>query len=88
MNAKTSWVTSSNINALWYSAPADNWIIGPVDYLGTSSGVIASTGNQGISSCPYNVSNDAWMYYSNDGWIIADANDITIECLTGNHSFQ
>ena len=83
VNAKTSWISTSNNYALWYDAPADDWLIGSVDNLGTSTGVIASTGNQGISSCPYNVPNDAWMY-SNDGWIIADANDVSIECLIGN----
>ena len=61
-------------------------MIGSVDDLGTDVGGIGSTGNQGISSCPYNVPNDAWEYYNN-GWIIADANDVSIECLTGNHSF-
>ena len=57
-----------------------------LDNLGASSGYIASNGNQGISSCPYNVTKDAWKYW-NDAWIIADANDISIECLTGNDIF-
>ena len=84
INAKTSWISSSN-TALWYNAAADDWMIGDVGYLGTYTGGISSTGNQGRSSCPYNVPNDAWKYGDN-GWIIADANDVSIECLTGNLS--
>ena len=85
MNAKTSWISSSN-TALWYNA--DDWMIGSVDNLGTNTGGILSAGIQGISSCPYNVPNDAWVYATTNGWIIADANDISTECLTGNHGFQ
>ncbi len=86
VNGKTSWISLSN-HALWYNPGAADWIIGPVDYLGSVTGGISSTGNQGISSCPYNVPNDAWMY-SDGSWIIADANDVSVECLTGNHRFQ
>ena len=62
-------------------------MIGSVDNLGTFTGGISSIGDQGISSCPYNVPNDAWQYARDSKWIIADANDVSIECLTGNHSF-
>ena len=86
VNGKTSWILSSNSNALWYNPPSEDWIIGSLDDLGTSTGGVASNGNLGISSCPYNVSEDAWKY-SDNGWIIADANDVSIECLTGNDIF-
>ena len=86
VNGKTSWILSSNNNALWYSAASEEWFIGSLDDLGTSTGSIASNGNQGLLSCPYSVPNDAWEY-SNDGWIIADATDVSIECLTGNDIF-
>ena len=92
VNGKTNWIhlvfpwiPSSN-PALWYNPASDDWMIGYVDNLGANLGSIASTGSQGRSSCPYNVPNDAWQYYANNGWIIADANDVSIECLTGNHS--
>ena len=83
VNGKTSWISSSG-HALSYHAASDDWLIGSVDNLET--GGIASTGNQGRSSCPYNVSKDAWEYANPvlNEWIIADANDISIECLTGN----
>ena len=86
VNGKTSWISSSN-NALWYNPASDDWMIGFVDNLGTIFGFISSTGSQGRSSCPYNVPNDAWKYSDGNSWIIADANDVSIECLTGNHSF-
>ena len=86
VNGKRSWISSSG-HALWYNPVSDDWMIATVDYLGTDTGGISSNGNQGISSCPYNVPNDAWEYVIDGSWIIADANDVSIECLTGNHSF-
>ena len=88
VNGKTSWISSFNINAIWYDTNesgtiSDDWIIGNLGDLGGNVGGIASTGNQGMSSCPYNVSMDAWKY-ANPEWIIADANDVSIECLTDN----
>ena len=87
VNGKTSWISTTNNNALWYGAlPANDWMIGSLDDLGSNFAGISSRENQGISSCPYNVPNDAWMY-SNNGWKIADANDVSIKCLTGNDMF-
>ena len=87
VNGKTSWISSSNSHALWYNPTSEDWMIGKLDNLGANSGYILSNGNQGISSCPYNVTKDAWKYW-NDAWIIADTNDISIECLTGNDIFS
>ena len=92
VNGKTSWISSNNINAIWYDTDAygsisDDWIIGSLGELGGNSGGLASTGNQGMSSCPYNISMDAWKYaIPNNGWTIADANDVSIECLTKGES--
>jgi hypothetical protein len=86
INGKTSWISSSN-TALWYNPASIEWSIGLVDDLGTVTGGISSTGAQGRSSCPYNVPNDAWKYARGGSWISADANDVSIECLSGNHSF-
>jgi hypothetical protein len=88
VNGKTSWISFSS-HALWYNAAANDWMIGSVDDLGTDFGFISSTGSQGRSSCPYNVPNDAWKYWITDinVWTDADANDVSLECLTGNHSF-
>ena len=81
VNAQTSWISSSN-TALWFNYRTNDWMIGSLDDLGANSGGISSAGNQGRSSCPYNVPNDAWKYVANSSWIIADANDVSIECLT------
>ena len=86
VNGKTSWISSSN-TALWYNAGSDDWMIGSVDNLGSGTGGISSTGNQGQSSCPFNVPNNAWKYGGNNGWVIADANDVNIECLAGNDNY-
>jgi hypothetical protein len=86
VNGKTSWISSSNNNALWYNAAVYDWMIGSLDDLGANFGGISSTGNQGRSSCPYNVPNDAWEYWNN-AWIFAGANDVSIKCLTGNDMF-
>ena len=84
VNGKTSWISSRG-EALWYNAVSDDWMIASVDNLGANFGSVSSTGNQGRSSCPHNVPNDAWQYsVGNGGWIIADANDVSIECLKGN----
>ena len=92
VNGKTSWISSNNINAIWYAdaygSISDDWIIGSLSGLGGNSGKIASTGNHGMSSCPYNVSMDAWKYKKNNGWIIADANDVTTECLAGKYKIE
>ena len=86
VNGKTSWISTGQL-ALWYNAPSYDWLIGGVNDLGSSLGGISSTGAQGRSSCPYNVPNYAWKYNEDASWTIADANDVSIECLTGNYSF-
>ena len=89
VDGKTSWIKSSNhalYSMLMYNAVGNDWLLASVESLGTSIGSLSSTGDQGISSCPYNVTKDAWKYW-NDAWIIADTNDISIECLTGNDIF-
>ena len=85
VNGKTSWISStSNQTLLWYNTPSADWMIGyQGDLESSTSGSISSTGDQGISSCPYNVPNDAWKYVGIGGWINADANDVSVECLTG-----
>ena len=88
VNGQTSWISSSS-RALWDNPASNDWLIGTLNDLGTYLGGISSTGDQGRSSCPYYVPNDAWEYLNYDigGWINADANDVSIECLTGNYSF-
>ena len=63
-------------------------MIGYLEHLGTSTGSISSTGAQGRLSCPYNVPQDAWLYGGDSGWVTADADDVSIECLAGNHNID
>ena len=86
MNGKTSWIPLNNNNALWYNPSLSDWLIGSFGDLGTYTGGISSTGDQGRSSCPYSVPQDAWMYWANGAWTTADADDVSIECLAGNHN--
>ena len=89
VNGKTSWISSNNNTALWYNAASDDWMIGSLGDLGTSYGGISSTAHQGRSSCPpYKLPQDAWQYGGNDGWIIAYADDVSIECLAGNNNID
>ena len=87
VNGKTSWMSTINNNALWYNAVSHDWLFGYQNDIGSSLGGISSDRNQGMSSCPYNVPKDAWEYFGNGAWIIAQANDVSIECLTGKDSF-
>ena len=82
VNGKTSWISSINNNAIWYNAGSADWMIGPLDNLGTYFGGLQSEVQEtGRSSCPYTV--DTWEYWNNwNSWIIAD-NDISVECLAG-----
>ena len=86
VNGQTSWISPTNNVALWYSAATNDWMTGPVGDLGKNYGGISSNGNQGRSSCPYNVPQDAWDYWANGAWITASADDVSIECLAGNHN--
>ena len=88
MNGKTSWIPLNNNNALWYNPSLSDWLIGSFVNLGTNSGGIGSAGKQGRSSCPYNVPQDAWQYAANGTLTIADADDVSIECLAGNHNIH
>ena len=88
VNGKTSWISLNNYAALWYNAPSHDWMIGSFGNLGTLFGGISSTGEQGRSSCPYNVPQDAWEYFANGAWTIADADDVSIECSAGDHNIN
>ena len=85
VNGKTSWIFSKNNSALWYNTVAQDWMIGSLDNLGTSTGGIGSEGDQGRTSCPYNVPQYQWVYFGN-AWTFTSGDDVSIECLEGNHN--
>ena len=87
VDGQPSWISSSS--ALWYNVKGLDWMIGSLEDIGKDHGGISSDGDKGIFSCPYNVPKDAWKYVNNASmqweWIAADANDVSMECLTGTY---
>ena len=77
VNGKPSW--KSNLRSIWSSSQV--WIIGPVEYSGTMYGMIYSGfGNK----CPFKLESGFWHYYDVfNGWTMAAANEINVECLKG-----
>ena len=47
--------------------------------------IILSLGT-GNYSCPYNISNDQWLYYDSgiSSWAYVNYGDVTVQCLSGN----
>ena len=84
INGQSSWISSDNYHTLWFVA-TDEWLIGSTENVanGLQEGNIMSFGQQGKTSCPYDVSNDVWGYTIDGTWLLADADDISIECLKG-----
>ena len=84
VNGKPSW--TSNLQAIWYDLQYDNWKIGPIDDIGTSTAGIKS---ESANGCPFYIPAEQWYYWDGSSWIGAGQNDITLECLQGTllHSF-
>ena len=80
VNGKTSWNSTSQ--AIWFDSVSEDWVFSSLNKIGNSDyGVIASI-NQGILSCPYNVPNFMWKYYTSY-WKKVIENDVNIQCLQG-----
>ena len=45
--------------------------------------IVLGTGN---NSCPYNISDDQWLYYNfgASSWQYVNDGDVSIQCLSGN----
>ena len=79
VNGKPSWTSTSQ--AIWYDQDNDNWLIGPFDDVGTSTGGMYS---DFTNECPFDIASEEW-YYGYDGvWTSAGQNEIKLECLKGN----
>ena len=62
--------------AIWYNTEeAENWIIGPIYYLGTSKGYIY-TENKTLTD-----EKNVWRYYDGE-WKTAGTNDIIANCTS------
>ena len=96
VNGRTSW-NSSGI-AIWFSPTYEGWFFGGIDYLGQNMAmvIVTGTGNYsmaalivlgtGNNSCPYNISDDQWLYYNSgtSSWQYVNDGDVSVQCLSGN----
>ena len=79
INGRTTWISSNNKYRLWYYGKT--WVITDVVVNG---GYITSNDIGHNFNCPFDVPSNAWLYGSGGGeWLLADSNDIIVECLTG-----
>ena len=80
INGRTTWISSNNKYRLWYYGKT--WVITDVVDVGGYIGSVDKIGQNFY--CPFDVPSNAWLYGSGGGeWILADSNDISVECLTG-----
>ena len=78
VNGKPSWTSTSQ--AIWYDQEFDDWTIGSLGNIGTSTG-----GMYGdfANACPFDMASEEWDYWYNDVWTGAGANEIHVNCLNG-----
>ena len=83
VNGRTSWNTSGI--GLWFSPTYEGWFFGGIDYLGQDMASVIAMGT-GNNSCPYNISDDQWLYYSSgvSAWVYVNYGDVSIQCLSGS----
>ena len=80
VNGKPSWTSISQ--AIWYDQQYNDWNIGSLDDIGSStSGIYSDDGNL----CPFHLPSEMWKY-SNNGWTSAGVGEINVACLNGNLS--
>ena len=79
VNGKPSWTSTSQ--AIWYNQDYDNWNVGSLDDIGTSTGGMKSDSANG---CPFDIASEEWNYWYNDVWTSAGPNEIKLQCLKGN----
>ena len=77
INGKQSWISGSN--AIWYEH--GDWTIGDLDDIGSSMSVIYAFDAYGGLDDDKN----DWQYYNpGHGWMLANANDVSIKCTSKN----
>ena len=79
VNGKASWI--SNSQAIWYDQTYNDWKVGPLDAIGTSTAGIRS---DSVLGCPFNMASEKWDYWYNSAWTSAGPDEIKFECLNGN----
>ena len=68
--------------AMWYVDELQDWMIGPIEEVGTAKGALTSYGNK-KTICPSNVKN-LWEYWNGYSWILSS--DIKITDIHANPS--
>ena len=85
VNAKPSWRLKDNSNgynkAIWYVPKYDDWAIGPLENIGTTTRALTSFGGQGSFDI-FNVPNDKWNVWNNNDkvWTQTGVGDVAIQC--------
>ena len=79
VNGKPSW--TSTFQAIWYDQDYDNWKVGSLDDIRTSTGGMKSDSANG---CPFDMASEEWYYWYNGVRTNAGPNEIKLECLKGN----
>ena len=84
VNGRTSW-NSSTGSAVWYSQNYQGWLFGHMYSLGQDALNAFLKTSAGNDSCPYNISDDKWLYYDwgSWSWEYVNVGDVSIECLSG-----
>ena len=78
VNGKPSWTSISQ--AIWYDQDFENWKVGSLNNIGSSTAGIKSGDG---SLCPFHLPSEMWKY-NNNGWTSAGVGEINVACLNGN----
>ena len=78
VNGRTSWNFSAL--ALWFSSTYQGWFFGGIENLGQDWALVVVVGT-GNNSCPYNISDDQWLYYDSgiSSWQNVNDGDVSIQ---------
>ena len=78
-NGKPSWKSSlysSLYQAIWYN-DLDQWIIGSIDDIGSTKGVLYA---ESETEEPTANSNE-WNYWDGSNWIPSSSKDVSVRCI-------
>ena len=79
VNGKPSWKNEDN--AIWYLKSENNWLIGPLKWIGHDAAYIhASNSFEGLTDY-----RNQWKYWDGSSWkVSSDSNDVTVTCKDSN----
>jgi hypothetical protein len=82
VNEKPSWISNKSGQAIWYVQEYNEWGIGDLEDVGTTTRALTTIDDQGYLF-PFNITSDKWNYWDGQLWRVGAVDDITIKC-TGN----